>query len=223
MTSGPDFSSYSLSELYESRNGIDREQYPERFAHILQLIEEKEAAIQADSPTVEAEALVALERSVFWGDADEQPEPVEAPSMMVFSLYFLGVLLVFAVMLGLLMENFGIRSNAGLSVLIYAAGAAFVSWLFSGRYERGFSKSEFLRICAFCWLWAVLFEVFGIATRVMFPQHFDPGSEQVFNLEQLLPLLIGASLVLNALFIWLAFRFPGQRAIRARLEKVQDD
>ena len=99
--------------------------------------------------------------------------------------------------------------------LLYMGVASLIGWLFAKRHRRQFTKTEYWRIIAYCFLWALALELFTIFAVIVLPQ-MEAGHVQIKPLAIVIPI----TTILNALFSWLAFRNGGRRVIEAYLRKT---
>ncbi len=101
------------------------------------------------------------------------------------------------------------------TALLYMGVASLIGWLFAKRHRRQFTKTEYWRIIAYCFLWALVLELFAIFAMIVLPQ-MEAGHVEIKPLAIAIPITI----TLNALFSWLAFRQGGRRAVDAYLRKT---
>ena len=109
----------------------------------------------------------------------------------------------------------GQRLGVAGTALLFMGVASLISWLFVKRHGRHFTRSEYWRLVLYCYLWAVSLELFVLFTVVILPQ-MEAGDVDLKPLAFAIPF----TLILDALFVWLAFRQTGKRIIDAYLAKA---
>src|SRR5262249_9885293 len=111
-----------------------------------------------------------------------------------------------AVALGWMATSFGTARPGSLSYfghLLVVAGALLAGWLFAKRHHRLFSPDENGCLISYCICWVILLEGAGLAVH-----------PEILSLP--FPLLFGALLFglgIDALIVWLSFRFVVRKAL----------
>jgi len=132
------------------------------------------------------------------------PQP-SAP-MLPYSLVFALVYLAGCLAIGWLFRTFTPHAHGSspLSHLL-AVGAAFVTaWVFAKRHQRPLSRKETSKLVSFCIAWVLALEGLIVASQ-----------PQLLSLP--LPFLLGAvglGAGLDALIVWVSFRYIARRALR---------
>ncbi len=101
------------------------------------------------------------------------------------------------------------------TALLFMGVASLISWLFAKRHRRHFTQKEYWKIILYCYLWAISLESFILFTVVVLPQ-IEAGHVDMKPLAFAVPFM----LILDAIFVWLAFHQGGRKTIDAYLAKI---
>ena len=122
------------------------------------------------------------------------------------------------IIVGVLATTFVPGHRLGMvgTALMFMGVAALISLLFAKRHRRQFTNSEYLRIVCYSIGWALSIECFVILTVIVLPQ-IESGHVDAKPLLFAVPITV----VLDAIWIWLAFRQTGRRVIAWHLRKLE--
>ncbi len=145
------------------------------------------------------------------GDAQhpDQSSWKRPASMWKYAGVFLGVYGAVAVVVGVLVNNYGVTRPAWLGIVAMVLAANVVGLVFAKRHRRLFHQGERRFLTAACLLIVLAFEWLGYVGH---PEYF-----------QSLPLswLVGTflfTIILDALVTWAAFRYAVTRTMARQLE-----
>ena len=133
-----------------------------------------------------------------------------AAAMWRYAGIFLGVYGSFSIALGILVNVFGMKRPSWFGILAMVLAAHCVGWIFARRHRRLFELNERRRLTAMCVAVALAFEGLGY---VGYPEYFQ--GLPVRWLIGLFAFAIG----LDALVIWIAFKYPVARSMTRQLAK----
>ncbi len=145
--------------------------------------------------------------------APNQSSAMRTPFIFGYSMILPAVWISVCVLFALLIP--GLRLGITGTALLFIGVASLISWIFAKRHRRHFTKEEYWKIILYCYLWAILLESFILFAVVVLPQ-LESGHVDMKPLAFAVPIM----LVLDALFVWLAFRQMGRRTIDAYLSKT---
>ena len=133
------------------------------------------------------------------------------PNIFLYSLLFPAAWISCSALFAALFaaKSLGIVGTALMIVGI----VSLTSWLFVRREARNFSPAEYRNIILYCIGWALLLEFSGLFFYLIQPdnaQHLSIGA---------LCFAAGFTVVLDSLFVWLAFRNFSTRVIKSYLGK----
>ena len=131
--------------------------------------------------------------------------------MWRYSLLFAAAHFPLAMVSGLLILTTHTSPNAGIAVVVVFLAAYLVGWQFVNRHKHLFSAAERRRLIAQCLLYLVLYDLL-----------MNWGTPQVaaFSPNRLIFWFVFTT-ALNWVVLWVAFRYPVQKMMQKRLDKIQ--
>ncbi len=108
-----------------------------------------------------------------------------------------------------------VRLGAGGFVAIIYGTVSTISWLFAKRKKRLFSKSETIRLIAYCSFWAATCE----SLALLYIYNSDEGSSRPD--QQAMLMIVGGTILFDTLFLAVTFVFLPKRLIPKYLKKYE--
>lgn len=129
--------------------------------------------------------------------------------MLLYSLAFALIYIGGAVAVGWLAATFAPNQHGSSSIghLLAVGGALATAWLFTKRHKRLLSQEENRRLVTYCVSWVLVLEGLSLAAH-----------PEILSLP--LPVLVGVlafGLGVDALIVWLSFRYVARRALSKRI------
>ena len=149
-------------------------------------------------------------------DAENEAEGRGNPKIFLLSLILPAVWITIGIIL--LQIAPGARLGLAGTVVMYIFVAVAICWLVLRRHNRMPTNSESWRLVVYCSVFAVIMESWALIAAATWPDDFP--NMQISS--DSLTYLIGASIVLNSLFLTLAFRVAAPRFLKESIAKLEE-
>ena len=203
-----DYRSYSNQGLLEAFQSIDRKRFPQNFTNIKIELDRRqlsEISQTPPSPAIVPDPIWPIEPAAGLADT---ATPI---SLWRYVALFAVIFYVGAVILGSVVEYFDLKRGSSLGNGLIFAAAIVVGNRFVNRNKRLFYPREANRLMLFCLLAILPLEVIALIGN---PDILEKLSFRVALIA--LPFTVG----LNALSVWIAYRFFARSTMLRRLNKL---